>query len=85
MGILRCGINHFPPAQGLCSAPIFKDMARKKKTTTKKTEYIFHSGDNLYLIAQELTGHKYLLFRLLEKSGKTLNSLKDGDILKWGN
>lgn len=59
-------------------------MARKKKTITKKTEYIYHSGDDLYKIAEELTGHKYLLYRLLENSGVTINSLKDGVVLKWG-
>lgn len=58
-------------------------MARTKNKKCK-TEYIYHKGDNLYAIAQELTGHKYLLYRLLEKSGVTINSLKDGVILKWG-
>lgn len=57
-------------------------MAKKKKKI-KKNEYVYHRGDNLYKIAEELTGHKYLLYRLLEKSGVTINTLKDGDILKW--
>lgn len=56
-------------------------MARKKKIN--KTEYIYKSGDKIQDIARKLTGHSYMVFRLLEKNEKKLSDLKDGDLLKW--
>lgn len=45
--------------------------------------YIYHEGDNLQEIAKVLTGHEYLMYRMIEYSGLTIDSLKDGDIIKW--
>ena len=67
----------------------------KKITKPKKQEaitqiqeipeavYIYHEGDNLQEIARILTGHEYLMYRMIEYSGLTVDSLKDGDIIKW--
>lgn len=67
----------------------------KKVTKPKKQEavpqnqempeavYIYHKGDNLQEIARILTGHEYLMYRMIEYSGLTVDSLKDGDIIKW--
>lgn len=67
----------------------------KKVTKPKKQEaipqiqevpeavYIYHEGDNLQQIARILTGHEYLMYRMIEYSGLTIDSLKDGDIIKW--
>ena len=56
-------------------------MAKKKK---KKTKIVYHTGMDLMQIAKELTGHSYMVYRLLEKNGINVNQLKDGTILKWG-
>ena len=45
--------------------------------------YIYHEGDNLPEIAKAMTGHAYLMGKILMKNGKTTYDLKDGDILKW--
>lgn len=69
-----------------------------KKTIRKKVEkvaepvkevnpleitYIYHEGDNLPEIAKAMTGHAYLMGKILMKNGKTTYDLKDGDVLKW--
>ena len=56
-------------------------MAKKKK---KKTKIVYRTGMDLMQIAKELTGHSYMVYRLLEKNGINVNQLKDGTILKWG-
>lgn len=60
-------------------------MARKstKKIIENEKEHVYHSGENLRQITKELTGKTYLMFRLLEVNGLSLNTIKDGDILKW--
>ena len=67
-------------------------MARKKKEESiieeKAVEvpeavYIYHTGDDIHKIAKILTGHAYMVDRLLEYSELTFGTLKDGDILKW--
>lgn len=72
-----------------------KEETTKKVTKPKKQEailqiqempeavYIYHEGDNLQEIARILTGHEYLMYRMIEYSGLTVDSLKDGDIIKW--
>ena len=61
-----------------------------KKTSKKKTEekpeavWIYHTGDSLDKISFELTGKKYMSYRILQYSGLNMNTLKDGDVLKWG-
>ena len=63
-------------------AYIFKNMARKKKKTDT-IEYTYHSGDDLQKIAKKLTGHSYLMYRMLLYSGIEINNIKEGDVLKW--
>ena len=61
-----------------------KPAKREKKPATIEVNYIYHTGDNIEDIAKLLTGRRYMAYRLLEVNGLTMNSLKDGDILKWG-
>lgn len=62
-------------------------MARKKKEVpvaeVPEAVYIYHTGDNIEKISQLLTGRCYMEYRVLEYSGLHMNSLKDGDIIKW--
>lgn len=46
--------------------------------------YIYHAGDDIHMIAKQLTGHSYMVFKLLEYNHKSFDELKDGDIIKWG-
>ena len=60
-------------------------MARKKKVVeVPEAVYIYHTGDDLEKISKLLTGKGYMIYAILSYSGLTMNSLKDGDILKWG-
>ena len=63
-----------------------KKSAPKKKKTEEKPEaiWIYHTGDSLDKISFELTGKKYMIYRILQYSGLNMNTLKDGDVLKWG-
>ena len=69
---------------------IKKISAPKKKKKKKKSEekpeavWIYHTGDDLDKISFELTGKKYMIYRILQYSGLNMNTLKDGAILKWG-
>lgn len=61
----------------------------KKKAPAKVEEkpeqvYIYHTGDDLEKISELLTGRKYMEYAVLNASGLNMNTLKDGDILKWG-
>lgn len=72
-------------------------MARKKKEVIEEvieeiTEapaedpeqvYIYHTGDNLEKISRLLTGRCYMEYAILEYSGLSMSTLKDGDIIKW--
>lgn len=69
-------------------------MARKKKEevvqeavreeiTKKQVEYIYHTGDDITKIARLLTGHSYMVDRLLQYNELTYSTLKDGDTLTW--
>lgn len=46
--------------------------------------YIYRSGDDIHKVAELLTGHSYMVFKVLEYNHKSFNELKDGDIIKWG-
>ena len=63
-----------------------KPSAPGKKKTIKKPKavWIYHTGDDLDVISFELTGKKYMIYRILQYSGLNMNTLKDGDVLKWG-
>lgn len=63
-----------------------KSSAPRKKKIEEKPEavWIYHTGDSLDKISFELTGKKYMIYRILQYSGLNMNTLKDGDILKWG-
>ena len=45
--------------------------------------YIYHSGDDIHKIAEFLTGHAYMVFKVLEYNEKSFDDLQDGDILRW--
>lgn len=68
-----------------------KNVKKSQKTTlkVKKQEcpevvHIYHTGDDLEKISRELTGRGYMEYAVLNYSGLNMNTLKDGDILKWG-
>ena len=70
-----------------------KKPAKKKTSSGKVSEkviekpeqvYIYHTGDDLEKISEILTGRKYMEYAVLNASGLNMNTLKDGDILKWG-
>lgn len=46
--------------------------------------YIYHNGDDIHKIAKLLTGHSYMVFKVLEYNHKSFDELKDGDLIKWG-
>lgn len=46
--------------------------------------YIYHTGDDIHKIAKLLTGHSYMVFKLLEYNHISFNDLKDGDLIRWG-
>ena len=46
--------------------------------------YIYHTGDDIHKIAKLLTGHSYMVFKLLEYNHITFGDLKDGDLIRWG-
>lgn len=60
-----------------------------KKTAKKKTEekpeavHIYHTGDDLEKISLELTGKRFKIYAILMHSGLNMNTLKDGDVLRW--
>ena len=61
---------------------------KPKKVKPKLVEelevtYIYHEGDNLPEITKQLTGQYYLIEKLLRANGLNMNTLKDGDILRW--
>lgn len=57
---------------------------RKVQEETPEAVYIYHDGDDIHKIAKLLTGHSYMVFKLLEYNEKDFHELKDGDILRWG-
>ena len=59
------------------------EPAPKQVQEVPEAVYIYHTGDNIQTIAKLLTGHAWLMFRMLEYSGLSLDSLKDGDIIRW--
>ena len=68
---------------------VVEEVKEVKKTSKKKVEpaeavWIYHTGDDLDVISFNLTGKKYMIYRILQYSGLNMNQLKDGDILKWG-
>lgn len=69
-------------------------MARKKKeiepeiTKAAPEEiadavYIYHNTDDISKIAKLLTGRDFMEYKLLTYNNKTMNTLTDGDVLKW--
>lgn len=61
-----------------------KKTSGKKKAEPAEAVWIYHTGDDLDVISFNLTGKKYMIYRILQYSGINMNQLKDGDILKWG-
>lgn len=64
--------------------PVKKQSKAKKVVEVPEAVVIYHTGDNLEKIAEQLTGHKYMEYAVLNYSGYNMNTLKDGAILKWG-
>ena len=62
-------------------------MARKKKEELQEqnldVSVIYHEGDNIEEICTTLTGHHFMVARLLEQNGLNIHTLKDGDVLTW--
>ena len=57
--------------------------AKPKMVQKLEVTYIYHEGDNLPEITRALTGHEYLMETLLRANGLNMNTLKEGDILRW--
>lgn len=65
-----------------------KKETKPKQVKPKMVEkleltYIYHEGDDLPEMIRAMTGHEYLLGTVLKKNGLTLNTIKEGDILRW--
>lgn len=44
---------------------------------------VFAEGDNIDMIAKQLTGHSYMGFKVCEYSGVKYQDVRPGTILKW--
>ena len=55
----------------------------KEVREVKPVEYIYHTGDDITKIAKLLTGHSYMVDRLLQVNELSYSTLKDGDTLTW--
>ena len=58
--------------------PVIQEEVKKPEIT-----YIYHPDDNIYEIAESITGHAYLAGKFLTMNGKNVNTLKEGDVLIW--
>ena len=73
-----------------------KQAVRRKKQEVKEAvkEFIdnvkpfelcvvYKEGDNIDMVAKQLTGHSYMAFKLCEYSGVKYQDVRPGTILKW--
>ena len=73
-----------------------KQAVRRKKQAVKEAvkEFIdnvkpfelcvvFKEGDNIDMIAKQLTGHSYMAFKVCEYSGVKYQDVRPGTVLKW--
>ena len=73
-----------------------KQVVRRKKQEVKEAveEFVkdvkpfelcvvFKEGDNIDMIAKQLTGHSYMSFKVCEYSGVKYQDVRPGTILKW--
>ena len=67
-----------------------KKPSRKKAAPEKPVQdpvnelcTVFKAGDNIQLIAKELTGDIHKVYKMLEYSGVGMHEIKEGTILKW--
>ena len=44
---------------------------------------VFAEGDNIDMVAKQLTGHSYMAFKVCEYSGVKYQDVRPGTILKW--
>lgn len=44
---------------------------------------VFKEGDNIDMIAKQLTGHSYMAFKVCEYSGVKYQDVRPGTVLKW--
>lgn len=59
------------------------EEVKTEEVTEITAHIIYHKGDNLEQIAKLLTGHSYMMYRLVEVNGYTMSNIPDGAILKW--
>ena len=60
-----------------------KKAVREKVKEKPEAVIIYHTGDNMCDISKKLTGKDYLEMKVLAFNGKTYDTLKDGDTLRW--
>ena len=60
-----------------------KKTAKKKQRKKPEAVHIYHTGDDLEKISLELTGKRFKIYAILMHSGLNMNTLKDGDVLRW--
>ena len=70
--------------ESIKEAPAPKKEKRTPVKEVPEAVYIYHSGDDIHKIAKLLTGHSYMVFKVLEYNHKSFDELKDGDLIKWG-
>lgn len=44
---------------------------------------VFKEGDNIDMVAKQLTGHSYMAFKVCEYSGVKYQDVRPGTVLKW--
>lgn len=69
-----------------------KQAVRRKKQEVKEAVQdvkpfelcvVFAEGDDINMIAKQLTGHSYMAFKVCEYSGVKYQDVRPGTILKW--
>lgn len=70
--------------ESIKEAPAPKKEAPAPCKEVPEAVYIYHSGDDIHKIAKLLTGHSYMVFKVLEYNHISFDELKDGDLIKWG-
>ena len=74
--------------------PAGKSQATRKKVKEAVEEFmedvkpfdlcvVFAQGDNIDMIAKQLTGKSYMAFKVCEYSGVRYQDVRPGTILKW--
>lgn len=63
----------------------FKEAVEKVIKDAKPFDLciVFQKGDNIDMIAKQLTGRSYMAFKVCEYSGVSYHNVKPGTVLKW--